>query len=157
MPACSSATIGEQKRVLGLLVLFELGYREEALDCITEPLAVLRLQAELRRADSFFLGCHAGDDKCAFFLRVDLSCTLVELLSDDLSLQVLRPVVELPLDKGHIQRPAMISVILQCVGFLKSRASLVYLLIALLYFILSYEARFVSFLLFLDENVRELL
>ena len=141
-----------------MLVLFELGYREPALDCITEPLTVLRLQAELCRADSFFLGRHASDNKRAFFLRVDLRCTLVELLSDNLGLQVLCPVVELPLDECHIQRPAMVTVILQCVGFLKSRASLVDLLmIALLYFVHPYEARFVSFLLQLGENVRELL
>ena len=51
----------------------------------------------------------------------------------------------------------MVTVILECVGFLKSRASLVDLLIALLYSVLPYEARFVSFLLQLGENVRELL
>ena len=52
----------------------------------------------------------------------------------------------------------MVTVILECVGFLKSRASLVDLLmIALIYFVLPYEARFVSFLLQLGENVRELL
>ena len=112
MPARGSSTIGEEKRVLGLLVLFELGYREEALDCITKPLAILRLQAELRRADSFFLGRHASDDKRAFFLRMDLRCTLVKLLSDDLGLQVLCSIVELSLNECHIQRPAMVTVIL---------------------------------------------
>ena len=116
MPGRDFVAIGEEERIFSLLVFFELGHREEALYCVSKPLTIFRLKAELCTANTFFLGCHASDNVVTFVKWGDARGGR---LSDDLGFQVRGPIVE-PLDEGHSFRPAVISIILQGVRALKN-------------------------------------
>ena len=72
MPGCSSLfSVGEEKRLFSLLVLFKFWHGDIALDYATKLLTVLSLQAKLGAADTFLLGRDASDSKGAFLLGND--------------------------------------------------------------------------------------